>query len=244
MQKNGDLKYTVIISLLIHLLLLLWLATLNIKAAAGKTVYLTEVTLLAEMPYGKGLGQKGNVVDTGIKKPSIKITQKAPEIKPTVTDPETVKPVKAAPRSNEDIAKIRKENPIGMDETALKSSSGLIEGPSLGGGYGEDNLPPGSLDGKTGIEGPIASRGILYSSTALYPEWARRKGIEGEIKVQIKVDPKGDVKAIDVIKTCGFKELDQVVIECMRKWKFAPLPFSANQIDQGGRITFKFNLKK
>ena len=131
-----------------------------------------------------------------------------------------------------------------MDESALKSTSGLIEGPSFGGGYGEDNLPPGSQDGKTGIEGPIASRGILYSSPAMYPEWARRKGIEGEVKAQIKVDPKGDVIDIIVVKTCGFKELDQVVIDCMRKWKFAPLPFSANQIDQDGRITFKFNLKK
>src|SRR3989339_308677 len=185
MQKSGDLKYTIVISLLIHLLLLLWLSSLNIKASAGKTVYLTEET-----------------------------------------------------------TKIRKENPIGMDETALKSASGLIEGPSFGGGYGEDNLPPGSLDGKTGIEGPIASRGVLYSPPALYPEWARRKGIEGEIKAQIKVDPKGDVKDTIVIKTSGFKELDQVVIECMRKWKFAPLPFSANQTDQDGRITFKFNLKK
>jgi TonB family protein len=244
MQKNGDLKYTVIISLLIHLLLLLWLASINIKAPAGKTVYLTEITFLAEMPYGKGLGQKGQAVDTGIKKQSIKITRKTPVIKTSTPETETAKPVKVSPRSDEEIAKIRKENPIGMDETALKSASGLIEGPSFGGGYGEDNLPSGSLDGKTGIEGPIASRGILYRSPALYPEWAMRKGIEGEVKAQIKVDPKGDVKTIDVIKTCGFKELDQVVIECMRKWKFAPLPFSANQIDQDGLITFKFNLKK
>src|SRR3989339_560502 len=114
MQKSGDLKYTIVISLLIHLLLLLWLSSLNIKTSAGKTVYLTEVTLLAEMPYGKGLGQKGEVVDTGIKKPSIKVTQKAPEIKTTVPDPEAVKPVKVTPRTNEDIAKIRKDNPIGM----------------------------------------------------------------------------------------------------------------------------------
>ncbi|MFH1073719.1 MAG: TonB family protein [Candidatus Firestonebacteria bacterium] len=244
MQKNGDLKYTVVVSLLIHLLLLLGLSALNIKAPAGKTVYLTEVTFLAKMPYGKGLGQKGEAVDTGIKKRSVKVIQKAPVIKPSAPDTETIKPVKVSPRSNEEIARIRKENPIGMDETALKSASGLIEGPSFGGGFGEDNLPPGSQDGKTGIEGPIASRGILYRAPARYPEWAMRKGIEGEVKAQIKVDPKGDVKDTIVIKTCGFKELDQVVIECMRKWKFSPLPFSANQIDQDGRITFKFNLKK
>ncbi|MCX5777325.1 MAG: energy transducer TonB [Candidatus Firestonebacteria bacterium] len=244
MQKNGDLKYTIIISLLIHFLLLLWLSSYTIKASAGKTVYLTEITFLAEMPYGKGLGQKGKTGDTGIKNPAIKIAKKTPEIKTSAPAAEVVAPLKITPRSNEEIVKIRKENPIGMEETALKSAAGLIEDPSFGGGYGEDNLPPGSADGKHGIEGPIASRGILYRAPALYPEWARRKGIEGEIKAQIKVDSNGDVSDTIVIKTCGFKELDQVVIECMRKWKFSPLPFSANKIDQDGRITFKFNLKK
>jgi len=244
MQKSGDLKYTVVVSLLIHLLLLLWLSSINIKPTGGKTVYLTEITFLAEMPLGKGLGQKGEAVDSGIKKPGIKITQKTPVIKPVPKEMDPVKPVKVEPRSNEEIARIRKENPIGIDETAIKSASGLIEGPALGGGYGEDNLTPGSPDGRPGIEGPIASRGIIYRASALYPEWARRKGIEGEIKAQIKVEPKGEVREILVVKTCGFKELDQVVIECMRKWKFSPLPFSANQIDQDGLITFKFSLKK
>ena len=248
MQKNGDLKYTVIISLVFHLLLLLLFSSMQLKVTAGKTVYLTEVTFLAEMPYGKGLGQKGEAVIN----PSVVKTIKNPVIakpvenivKPVKTESNTVKTVKIIPRSDEEIVKIRKENPIGIDPSLIKSTSGLIEGPVTGGGIGDDNFAPGSPDGNPNIEGPLQTRGIRYKAQAQYPEWARSKGIEGEVKVQIKVDPKGDVKNIVVIRTCGFKELDHVVTDCINKWKFDSIPLSANQIDQDGVITFKFSLKK
>ncbi len=248
MQKNGDLKYTVIISILIHVLLLLLFSAMRIKATAGKTVYLTEVTFLAEMPYGKGLGQKGKAVVTpGVKK-TVKIPLLAKPAEDTVktvkTVKDTVKTVKVVPRSNEDIVKIRKENPIGIDPATVRNSAGLLEGPVNGGGIGEDNFAPGSPDGNPDIEGPLQTRGIRYRATAQYPEWARQKGYEGEVKVQLKVDPKGDVKNIIVLRTCGYKELDHAVTDCLNKWKFDSIPLSANQIDQDGVITFKFSLKK
>ena len=248
MQKTGDLKYTLIISLLLHLLLLFYFSSMKFKAAAGKTVYLTEVTFLTEMPYGKGLGQKGKAVET----PGLKKTGKKPllakpaqdTVNPVQTGKDTVKTAKIIPRSDEEILKLRKENPIGLDPSQVKNSSGLLEGPVNGGGIGEDNLIPGSPDGNPDIEGPLQTRGIRYRAQAQYPEWARQQGYEGEVKVQLRVDPKGDVKNITVLRTCGYKRLDHVVTECLSKWKFDPMPLSANRIDQDGVITFKFNLKK
>jgi len=241
MQKDGDLKYTILFSIIIHFLGIFILSFLYVVKTTGKTVYLTEVTLIGEMPYGKGLGQKGENVGTSSGKIGVVSTKKGGEGKGAKL---VVKPVEIAPRTDEDILKIRKTTPIGIDESDLKTSGKLVEGPLLGGGFGEDNEKPGSPDGNYNITGPISSRGILHSYTPTYPEWARRRGIEGEVCVQITVDPKGDVKDIFVIKTCGFKELDQLVIDCMRKWKFDVLPVSAKQIDQDGIITFKFDLKK
>ena len=248
MQKNGDLKYTIIISLFIHLLLLLYFSSMKFRVTAGKTVYLTEVTFLTEMPYGKGLGQKGETLET----PNLKKTVKNPvNIKPSEDSVKTVNPdknavktVKVLPRSDEEILKIRKENPIGIDPSSVKNSSGLIETPVNGGGIGDDELTPGSPDGNPNIEGPLQTRGIRYRAQVQYPDWARQKGYEGAVKVMLKVDPKGDVKNIIVLRTCGFKTLDNVVTDCINKWKFDPIPLSANHIDQDGVITFKFNLKK
>ena len=250
MQKSGDLKYTVIISILLHLLLLFILASVKIKGPAGKTVYLTEITFLSEMPYGKGLGQKGVPAEQPIlenppvKNPVIKVPAEKTKPVKVEPDPQAVKTVKVVPRSNEEILKLRKDNPIGIEPNEMRNSIDPSVGPVFGGGIGDDALLPGSLDGNPNIEGPLQTRGIRFRAEAQYPEWARSKGIEGEVKVQIKVDPNGDVGYIIVIRTCGFKELDHVVTECMKKWKFDSLPISANQVGQDGVITFKFNLKK
>ena len=244
MQKGkNSFKYMLLISLFIHLLIVAIFSLIYIKKIAGKDVYLTEVTLIGEMPYGKGLGQKGEVTEkSGLK--TVKETQKAKEAPVKIADEKPVKKIKIVASTEDDIVKIRKELPIGMADTEPREHEGVAETPIIGGGFGEDNEKPGSLTGNLDITGPIASRGIKYRADPKYPDWARKQGVEGVVTVQIKVDSKGDVKDIFVVKTCGFKVLDQVVIDCMRSWKFDVLPISANQIDQEGKITFKFNLKK
>ena len=68
LRKDRTLSGTLLISLFFHGILLVLLAGLAASQSTGKSVYLTEVTLLGEMPYGKGLGQKGDVSgNTGAK---------------------------------------------------------------------------------------------------------------------------------------------------------------------------------
>ncbi len=243
LRKDRTLSGTLLISLFFHGMLLFLLAGVIAGQNAGKSVYLTEVTLLGQMPYGKGLGQKGDVSgNTGAK--SGKTAAKPEKLAAKPKPKRSLAKQSVARRSDEDIVKLHKETPIGMDESAMKNSDGPLEGPVLGGGYGEDSENPGMTDGSLEISGPIASRGIIRQFMPGYPEWAKRQGIEGAVQVQITVKPGGDVKDVMVIKTCGFKEMDFLVSDGMSKWKFDSLPLSARQIDQEGKITFKFNLKK
>ena len=242
-RKDDAITYTLLISLILHGLLILAFAGIFFARGTGKSVYLTEVTLLGEMPYGKGLGQRGETAQSSGKKTG-KVALNPEKIVVKTTAKKTVSITQIANKTAEDIIKIRKEAPIGIEETSVKTSEGVLDGPVMGGGFGEDDEKPGMLDGNLEISGPIATRGIIHRFTPGYPDWAKRQGVEGSVQVEMAVNSKGDVKDIMVVKTCGFKELDQLVIDCMRRWKFDPLPLSANQIDQEGKITFKFNLKK
>ena len=127
-------------SILIHFVGLLLLSIFYIAGNTGKAVYLTEVTILAEMPYGKGLGQKGELVDSSGKKTGTISTKKEGE-KEKGKKP-VVKTTKVSPRTGDDILKIRKETPIGIEESLIKTSGGIEEGPAVGGGFGEDNEKP------------------------------------------------------------------------------------------------------
>ena len=74
-----------------------------------------------------------------------------------------------------------------------------------------------------------------------YPEWAQERGIEGFIKIYVEVDKEGNVigNSIRVEVTSGYKQLDDSVIETLKKWKFVQI---AKDEIQGGVITFNFRL--
>jgi len=94
------------------------------------------------------------------------------------------------------------------------------------------------------LSGPLSGRKILRSFAPEYPEWARRKGIEGRVDLHLTVNPNGFVKDnVWVERTSGQTGLDRVAIDAVKRWVFAPLPSDVAQIEQWGIITIFFRLE-
>ncbi|OGS25248.1 MAG: hypothetical protein A2297_00575 [Elusimicrobia bacterium RIFOXYB2_FULL_48_7] len=92
------------------------------------------------------------------------------------------------------------------------------------------------------ISGPIAGRRIIYSCVPAYPEWALARHIEQSVSIRIFVSPEGRVRAeIYLERTSGYRELDSLAEESIKKWVFEPLKTGGG--DQWGIITFKYLLK-
>ncbi|MEO0084698.1 MAG: energy transducer TonB [candidate division WOR-3 bacterium] len=93
------------------------------------------------------------------------------------------------------------------------------------------------------IAGPISKRTILTKFLPQYPEWALQRGISGVAIIRIWVLPDGTVKeTMTIEQSSGYPELDMLVINALRRWKFAPLSPQVVQEVQWGVITFKFCL--
>ncbi len=93
------------------------------------------------------------------------------------------------------------------------------------------------------IAGPISQRGIIKKVKPKYPKWAIEQHISGTVMVRIWVLPNGTVKGIpQVLSSSGYPELDQVVVEAVRVWEFAPLGTDVKPEEQWGDITFIFQL--
>ena len=90
--------------------------------------------------------------------------------------------------------------------------------------------------------GPVADRKLLRYSTPAYPEWAKREGVEGSVRLYFLVSEEGQVREnIVVEKTSGYPDFDSNAVTALSGWLFEPLP--GNQVgDQWGQITFKFRL--
>ncbi len=93
------------------------------------------------------------------------------------------------------------------------------------------------------IAGPISQREIVNKVKPKYPKWALDQRISGTVTVRIWVMPNGKVKGMpQVLCSSGYPDLDQVVVNAVREWEFAPLGPGVKSEDQWGDITFIFQL--
>lgn len=90
------------------------------------------------------------------------------------------------------------------------------------------------------IEGPAGDRGLIYREQADYPEWAQKRGIEGNVQIKFWVDPDGKIALTSLLGSSGFPELDVYTEQVFRKWLFEPV---RTDKQAWGIITFRFRLK-
>ncbi|MBI4345963.1 MAG: energy transducer TonB [Elusimicrobia bacterium] len=89
------------------------------------------------------------------------------------------------------------------------------------------------------IEGPLASRRLVYYEVPAFPDWLGSQGVgEAEVRIKFYVDAAGEVLPdIRIETTSGYGRLDRLAIESLRKWKFEPASGAGRQ---WGIITFRF----
>ena len=93
------------------------------------------------------------------------------------------------------------------------------------------------------VAGPISQREITKKLVPHYPKWALERRVSGTVVVRIWVQPNGQVKGAPTVESSsGYPDLDQVVVDALRGWEFAPLGSGVKSEDQWGVITFKFML--
>lgn len=94
------------------------------------------------------------------------------------------------------------------------------------------------------IHGELKDRGIDHQEVPEMPEWARKKGIESSVKMRFSVTPDGRVKDnIELIRTSGYPELDELARTSLLRWVFTRLPPEKGNVVQDGVIEFKFSIK-
>ncbi len=76
-----------------------------------------------------------------------------------------------------------------------------------------------------------------------YPLIARKKGWEGRVIIQAKIDREGNVSEIKVLESSGFKVLDNASLETLKKWKFTPAKIGNKFVDDTIKIPVKFLIK-
>jgi protein TonB len=134
-------------------------------------------------------------------------------------------------------------------QAIVAGSGGLGTGGSgggTGGGHGGGKgtgVGPGTGTG-TGT-GTGATRGprIVNGGRPDYPEYARAKGWEGTVKLQILVNTDGRVEDVRIVAGSGYAELDQTAQRAVRSWRFSPALKNGSPVAAWATVPVVFDLR-
>ncbi len=178
--------------------------------------------------------------------------ERPPDPEPPKVEPEPLPPVEApivmAPSDEQDVAGVLEEVPLppqasrGPGEgggvgtgsgTGIGEGEGTGVGDGSGGGEGGGPYRPGS-----GIEPPSLLREVKPD----YTEEARRRGVEGDVVMEIVVRRDGTVGEVRVLQGLGHG-LDQRATAAVRQWRFSPARRRGSPVDVVVEVAMEFKIR-
>ncbi len=76
-----------------------------------------------------------------------------------------------------------------------------------------------------------------------YPRWARKRGWQGTVMLEILVDVEGRTKDIRVYKSSGYDVLDEAAATAAKKWMFVPGMRGDSSVEMWVRVPVSFELQ-
>ena len=82
----------------------------------------------------------------------------------------------------------------------------------------------GAGDAEASPPAPMPPRpaAILAHVAPRYPSLARRRGIEGNVKLSVVIEADGSIGSIEVVESSGSAVLDRAAVAAVREWEFRP----------------------
>jgi protein TonB len=89
----------------------------------------------------------------------------------------------------------------------------------------------------------IQSREQFSNPRPPYPLASRRMGEQGAVDLQLCLSQRGDVESVAVIKSSGYRRLDQSALETVKTWKFSALEMVTAPLSDCYRLPIQFRLE-
>jgi TonB family protein len=144
---------------------------------------------------------------------------------------------------------IPKEIPPPVDEPPVVGVSGGVGG-SLGGiargllgGAPPPPPPPRSKKVEpVRVGGQVQESKIIRRVPPIYPELARRAGVEAVVILEVIVDEEGNVTNVRVLRSHPL--LEQAAIDAVKQWKYSPTLVNGEPVPVVATVMVEFKLNK
>lgn len=87
-----------------------------------------------------------------------------------------------------------------------------------------------------------ASASYAENPAPVYPRLARRRGLEGEVWLRVRVSARGEVLEVDVERSSTHPVLDRAAVEAVQQWRFHPARVGEVPVEGVVRVPVRFEL--
>jgi len=91
------------------------------------------------------------------------------------------------------------------------------------------------------LDAPLA---VLNRISPVYPKRAKRRGIEGRVRVKFMVDESGSARSVTVVESHPEGLFDENVTGCVKKWRFRPGTVGGFPVKTRVETTIKFEMEQ
>jgi protein TonB len=193
--------------------------------------------------------------------------EKSPAMKPSNPAQKTSSERRPRPRKPQQQKTRPKSSPAKSEASSQAVSAPKIEVPAQGSGSPLANVPgtgervtapPGqwsleknenddraAANDETGEGGSGSSKLIVLSKVLpTYPRRAKAQGIQGWVRLDIRVDPTGRVSSAQVASAIPKGVFDRAALEAFRHWRFQPAFKEGRPVAQRAFLVIKFRLEQ
>ncbi len=82
----------------------------------------------------------------------------------------------------------------------------------------------------------------LQNPAPIYPDFARERGWQGVVTLQVAVNENGLAGHVSVFQSSGFKLLDRAAVNAVRRWIFSPAHMGTLKLKSDVKIPIRFVL--
>src|SRR5262245_25242438 len=151
----------------------------------------------------------------------------------------------AAPEPPSVAASFKTPEPDPSAATSGTAPSGATRGPQERGPEGPARSAVASRGPDAAPSGPIVRAARPkggYQVRPVYPESARRAGVQGTTLLRIHIETDGRVSDVTVERSAGHQSLDQAAADAVRRWRFEPALSSSGPVAMSALVPVEFRM--
>jgi TonB family protein len=89
---------------------------------------------------------------------------------------------------------------------------------------------------------PIFNAAYLDNPSPIYPQSAKRKGIQGKVLVNAEVKTDGTANKVEILRSSGSEDLDKAALDAVKEWQFIPARRGGNSVQASVTIPVEFKI--